>query len=493
MGHAESITEQQQVRNYVDGDWVEVDGIEKETEEIVDTASGDVIAQITFSSPAAVDDAVSTANDAFDEWRSTPVEQRIQPLFRLKSLLEEHQEEMAEVLVREHGKTKKEAAGEIRRGIENVEVACGIPTMMQAGHLPNAAPDIDETAVRKPLGVFTAITPFNFPAMIPLWFLPYAVATGNTFILKPSETTPLTAQYLFKLIDEAGFPNGVVNLVNGSVDTVNNLLEHDSIEGASFVGSTPVAKHVYETAASNGKRVQAQGGAKNHIIVSDSADLDFAVEQTLNSAFANSGQRCLANPSAVVHDDIYDEFADRLTTAVREYTVGPGLDDNSQMGPLISKEHRETVADYIEIGEGEGATLLYDGRDAEVPEDGAYLAPTLFGDVEPEMTIAKEEIFGPVLGLLRVPDFESAIETVNRSQFGNAASLFTGKGSEAKQFRHRVEAGNLGVNTGTAAPMAFFHFGGWKDSFFGDLHAQGEDMIHFYTDEAVYIERWPDA
>ena len=491
MGYAETITDQEHVRNYVGGEWAEIEGTEGQ--DIVDTATGDPVGRVTFSSAEAVDDAVSTADDAFQEWRSTPVEERIQPLFRLKSLLEEHQDEMAEVLVREHGKTKKEAAGEIRRGIENVEVACGIPTMMQAGHLPNAAPDIDETAVRKPLGVFAAVTPFNFPAMIPLWFLPYAVATGNTFVLKPSETTPLTAQYLFKLIDEAGFPDGVVNLVNGSVDTVNGLLEHDAVEGVSFVGSTPVAKHIYETAASHGKRVQAQGGAKNHILVSESANLDFAVEQTLNSAFANSGQRCLANPSAVVHDDIYDEFADRLVDAVSEYAVGPGLDESSEMGPLISEEHRESVLEYIETGEEEGATLLYDGRDAEVPDEGAYLAPTLFGDVDPEMTIAKEEIFGPVLGLIRAEDFDDAVDIVNRSEFGNAASLFTERGGEARRFRHEVEAGNLGVNTGTAAPMAFFHFGGWKDSFFGDLHAQGEDMIHFYTDEAVYIERWPDT
>lgn len=491
MGYAESVTEQRHVRNYVGGKWTDIKG--SEGKEIVDTAMGESVGCVTFSSSATVDEAVSMAADVFEEWRSTPVEERIQPLFRLKSLLEDHQDEMAEVLVREHGKTKKEAVGEIRRGIENVEVACGIPTMMQAGHLPNAAPDIDETAVRKSLGVFTAITPFNFPAMIPLWFLPYAVATGNTFVLKPSETTPLTAQYLFRLIDEAGFPNGVVNLVNGSVDTVDALLEHDSVEGASFVGSTPVAKHIYETAAANGKRVQAQGGAKNHIIVSDSADLDFAVEQTLSSAFANSGQRCLANPSAVVHDDIYEEFADRLADAVSEYTVGPGLDEDSQMGPLISDDHREAVVDYIETGEEEGATLLYDGRDADVPDEGAYLAPTLFGDVEPDMTIAREEIFGPVLGLIRASDFDDAIDIVNRSQFGNAASLFTAQGDEAKRFRHDVDAGNLGVNTGTAAPMAFFHFGGWKDSFFGDLHAQGKDMIHFYTDEAVYIERWPDA
>jgi malonate-semialdehyde dehydrogenase (acetylating)/methylmalonate-semialdehyde dehydrogenase len=485
------LSERQSVSNYIGGKWNEIDGAEEQ--DIVNTATGETIAQVSFSSPEVVDSTVSTASDAFDCWHQRPVEERIQPVFQLKVLLEDHQESLAEVLVQEHGKTKKEAMGEIRRGIENIEVACGAPTMMQAGHLPNAAPEIDETAVRKPLGVFAAVTPFNFPAMIPLWFLPYAVATGNTFILKPSEKTPLTTQYIFELIDQAGFPDGVVNLVNGGVETVTAIIEHEDVEGISFVGSTPVAKHIYETAAAHGKRVQAQGGAKNHIIVSDSANMEFAVDQTANSAFANSGQRCLANPSAVVHDDIYDEFANQLTEAVAEYTVAPGLDDDAQMGPLISDEHRDAVLDYIETGIDEGATLLYDGRDADVPEEGTFLAPTLFGDVTPEMTVGSEEIFGPVLSLLRASDLKDAINIVNRSRFGNAASLFTERGREAKRFRHEVEAGNLAVNAGTAAPMAFFHFGGWKDSFFGDLHAQGDDAIRFYTDEAVYIERWPEA
>jgi malonate-semialdehyde dehydrogenase (acetylating)/methylmalonate-semialdehyde dehydrogenase len=365
--------------------------------------------------------------------------------------------------------------------------------MMQAGHLPNAAPEIDETAVRKPLGVFAAITPFNFPGMIPLWFLPYAVATGNAFILKPSEKTPVTAHRLLELVDRAGFPDGVVQLLNGGPDTVNGLLEHDGIEGVSFVGSTPVAKHVYETAAANGKRVQAQGGAKNHVVVAPSADLDFAAEQTVGSAFANTGQRCLANPVAVVADEIYDDFVDRLVDVASEMTVDEGLADDVDMGPLVSEPHCGNVVDYIETGIEEGAELLLDGRDHDLPEGGSFLGPTIFGDVDPDATIARDEIFGPVLALLRADDVEDAIRLVNRSDFGNAASLFTDRGADARRFRHEVEAGNLAVNAGTAAPMAFFHFGGWKDSFFGDLHAQGEDMIHFYTDKAIYIERWPDA
>ncbi|WP_416841374.1 CoA-acylating methylmalonate-semialdehyde dehydrogenase [Haloferax sp. DFSO52] len=480
-----------ELQNYIDGHWTPASG--PAGEPVQNPANGETVATIDYSTPEDVDEAVQAGQSAFEEWRSTPVEQRIQPMFELKNLLEEHQDELAEALVEEHGKTFKEAKGELRRGIENVEVACGIPSMMQAGHLPNAAPEIDETAVRKPLGVFAAVTPFNFPGMIPLWFLPYAVATGNAFILKPSEKTPVTAQRIVELVDEAGFPDGIIQLVNGDADAVNALIEHPGVEGISFVGSTPVAKYVYESAAKHGKRVQAQGGAKNHIVVAASADLEFAAEQTLGSAFANTGQRCLANPVAVVESAVYDEFADKLVEKAREMTVADGLSDDVDMGPLISGPHRDNVLDYIETGVDEGADVLLDGREIEVPAEGSFLGPTIFGAVDPDATIAREEIFGPVLALIEADDFDDAIDLVNRSDFGNASSLFTDRGSDAKRFRHEVEAGNLAVNAGTAAPMAFFHFGGWKDSFFGDLHAQGEDMIHFYTDKAIYIERWPDA
>jgi malonate-semialdehyde dehydrogenase (acetylating)/methylmalonate-semialdehyde dehydrogenase len=479
------------VRNYVGGSWHSPDA----TEEIPVTnpATGEELARVPFSSDAAVDEAVASASEAFETWQSTPVEERIQPLFRYKQLLEENIDDLGETLVQEHGKTRSEARGELRRGIENVEVACGIPTMMQAGHLPNAAPDIDETAVRQPLGPFVAITPFNFPGMIPLWCLPYAVATGNTFVLKPSERDPLTATRLFELLDEAGFPDGVVNLVNGSVDTVDALLTHPDVVGASFVGSTPVAKHVYQTAAAEGKRVQAQGGAKNHVIVSDSADIEFAAEKTLSSACACAGERCLANDVVLIEESVYEEFADRLVALADEMTIGYGLDD-PDMGALITAEHEQRVRDYIQTGIDEDATLLRDGRDVTVEgyEDGHFLGPTIFGDVGPDATIAREEVFGPIVALAPYETFDDAIERLNGSDFGNAASLFTERGQEARQFRTEAEAGNLAVNAGTAAPMAFFHFGGRKDSFFGDLHAQGEDMIHFYTDKTIYIERWPD-
>ncbi|QZX99341.1 CoA-acylating methylmalonate-semialdehyde dehydrogenase [Halobaculum rubrum] len=476
--------------NYVAGEWREASG--DESLDVENPATGDRLGSIAFSSADDEDEAVALANEAFEEWSTTAVEERIQPLFRFKQLLEDHQESLAEVLVTEHGKTKAEAMGEIRRGIENVEVACGIPTMMQAGHLPHAAPNIDETAVRQPLGTVVAVTPFNFPAMIPLWFLPYAVATGNTFVLKPSERDPFTANRIASLVDEAGFPDGVVNVVHGGPDTVNRLITHDGIEAVSFVGSTPIAQHVYETAAGAGKRVQAQGGAKNHVIVSANADLQFAAEQTCSSAFANAGQRCLANPVAVVEDEVYDEFAELLVEEAKAMEVGPGLEEGTDMGPLVSGPHRDSVLEYVETGVEEGAELLLDGREQAVPEAGYHLGASVFGDVDPDATIAREEIFGPVLALIRAEDFDDAVSLVNRSQFGNAASLFTSDGGEARQFRLEVDAGNVGVNVGTAAAMAFFHFGGDKDSFFGDLHAQGDDAVRFYTDETVYIERWPD-
>lgn len=480
------------VQNYIDGEWKTpaADG-----QPVINPATGETLTHVGFSSQADVDSAVQAGQEAFETWSSTPVEERIQPLFALKQLLEDHQSELAEILVKEHGKTLAEANGELRRGIENVEVACGIPSMMQAGHLPNAAPEIDETAVRKPLGVFTAITPFNFPGMIPLWFLPYAVATGNAFILKPSEQDPVVAQRMFELIDDAGFPDGVVQLVHGSVDTVNELLDHDGIQGASFVGSTPVARTIYERAAANGKRVQAQGGAKNHVIVTETADLDFAAKKTVSSACACGGERCLANDVIVVEESVYDEFVDRVVAEASDQTVGYGLDAETDIGALITPEHESRVREMISTGIEDGAELLLDGRDVTVEgyEDGNFLGPTVFSDVIPDMEIASEEIFGPVLGLMAVEDIDAAIEVMNRSDFGNAASLFTGSGADAKKVRHQADVGNLGVNAGTAAPMAFFHFGGWKDSFFGDLHAQGEDMIHFYTDKTVYIERWPDA
>ncbi|WP_435348549.1 CoA-acylating methylmalonate-semialdehyde dehydrogenase [Haloarchaeobius sp. HRN-SO-5] len=493
MVSLETLTEEGYVQNYVGGQWETPTG--EDGQDSVNPATGEHLAHVPFSSDGDVRRAIDRGQAAFEEWSARPVEERIQPLFQFKTLLEDHQDELAEILVQDHGKTRSEARGELRRGIENVEVACGIPSMMQSGSLLNAAPAIDESEVRQPLGVFAAITPFNFPGMIPLWFLPYAVATGNTFILKPSEQDPLVPQRLMELLDQTDFPDGVVQMINGGKDTVNALLEADGIEGVSFVGSTPVARHIYETAAAHGKRVQAQGGAKNYIVVTETADLEFAAEKTVSSSYACSGERCLANDIAVVEESVYDEFADLVVEKASEQTVGHGLDEGTTIGPLITPEHERSVRNHVETGIQEGATVLYDGRDVEVEgyEDGNFLGPVVFGDVTEDMVIAQEEIFGPVLGLMSARDIDEAIEVANGTDFGNAASLFTGSGADARKARHELDVGNLGVNVGTSAPMAFFHFGGQKDSFFGDLHAQGEDMIFFYTDKKVYIERWPDA
>ncbi len=487
----EALSSGERVRNYVDGEWRPVDTDDGQA--VVDPGTGETLARVPFSGPDELDAAVAAGQAAFDEWRREPVETRIQPLFELKSLLEANLEELAELLVREHGKTLAEARGELRRGIENVEVACGIPSLARGGTVANAAPGIDESAVRQPLGVFAAITPFNFPGMIPLWFLPYAVATGNAFILKPSERDPLVASRLFELIDRAGFPDGVVQLVNGSANTVNGLLDHPGIEGISFVGSTPVAKHVYETAAAAGKRVQAQGGAKNHVVVTESADLAYAAEKTVSSACACAGERCLANDIALIEASVYEDFVDLAIEAADDQTVGYGLDSETNIGALITADHEQAVRNYIQTGIEEGATLLRDGRSVTVEgyPDGNFLGPTVLGDVTADMVIAQEEIFGPVLGLAPVPDLNAAIDRLNRSRFGNAASLFTSRGADARQFRHEADPGNLGINVGTVAPMAFFHFGGRNESFFGDLHAQAADVVRFYTDETVYVERWP--
>jgi malonate-semialdehyde dehydrogenase (acetylating)/methylmalonate-semialdehyde dehydrogenase len=480
------------VENYVGGDWVTPAG--DDGQPLVDPATGETIASVPFSNESDVADAVAAAREAFESWRTVPPAERVQYLFDLKAELDDRQDEIARALVREHGKTLGEARGEIRRGIENVEVAAGIPNMMRegSGAVEDVAADVDEFAVRQPLGVFAAVTPFNFPAMIPLWFLPYAVATGNTFVLKPSEKVPLSARLVVEAVEAVGFPDGVVNLVNGSADTVQTLLEHDDIEGVSFVGSTAVAEHIYETAATNGKRVQAQGGAKNYAVVTASADLDRTVPNVVGSVYGNAGQRCLANDVVVGVGDVYDDLRSRLLDAVEDLTVGSGLDDDTDIGPLITPDARDRVDGMIADAVDEGADLVVNGRGFDHPDhpDGNFMGPTLLERVTGEMDIAREEIFGPVLCLASAADLDEAIELVNGTRYGNASSIFTGRGGEARKYRYEVDAGNIGVNVGVCAPMGFFHFGGRKDSFFGDLHAQGEDAVSFYTDKTIQIERW---
>ncbi|WP_433627424.1 CoA-acylating methylmalonate-semialdehyde dehydrogenase [Halomicrococcus sp. NG-SE-24] len=480
------------VSNYADGAWV--DATAETSLPVTNPATGETLATVTLSADRDVDAAVDAASEAFESWRRVPPVDRVQYLFDLKQELENRQEDIARTLSREHGKTVTEARGEVRRGIENVEVAAGIPNMMRegSGTVEDVAAGMDETAVRQPLGVFAAITPFNFPAMIPLWFLPYAVATGNTFVLKPSERVPLSSQLIVEAIEAVGLPDGVVNLVNGAADTVNAILEHPDVEGVSFVGSTPVAKHVYETAARHGKRVQAQGGAKNYVVVTPSAILDDAVPNIVGSVYGNAGERCLANDVVVGVGDVYDDLREEVVSNTEELVVGNGLDEDTDVGPLVTEDARESVVAMVDEALEEGADLVLDGRDFDHPDhdDGNFLGPTILEGVTADMAIAQEEIFGPVLCLARADDLDDAVEMVNSTRYGNASSIFTERGSEARKYKYEVDAGNVGVNVGVCAPMGFFHFGGRKDSFFGDTHAQGEDAVQFYTEKKVVMERW---
>ena len=477
------------VRNHVGGRWLEAPA--QERLEVRNPATDETIAVVPMSGRAEVDAAVAAAAEAFPVWRATPPLERARACFALKALLEEHFEELARAVTLDNGKGIGDARGEVRRGIECVEVATGVPTLMQGHVLEDVSRGIDEEMVRQPVGVCAAITPFNFPFMVPMWFLPFAVACGNTFVCKPSEQDPLAMQLAFELIEQAGFPPGVVNLVNGGREAAGALLEHPGVRAVSFVGSTPVAHSVYETAARHGKRVQALGGAKNHVVVMPDADLPGAVRGVLSSAFHAAGQRCLANSVCVAVGEVYERLREALVEAAAAMVVGDGADEATEVGPVISPQARERILGFIERAERDGGELLLDGRGAGGEGGGCFVGPTIL-EAEPGAEVAQEEIFGPVLTLLRARDLEHALEIMNASPKGNAASIFTSSGAAMRRFRHDAQAGMLGVNVGVAAPMAFFPFGGAKESIFGDLHATGRDAIEFYTQKKVVISRWPD-
>jgi len=478
------------LKNYVDGYWV--DSTSTRTTDVQNPATGDVIAKVPMSTIEEVNEAVASAKLAFEEWRETPPYTRARYMFRLRNLMEDRFEDLAQVIVKEHGKIIDEARGEVRRSIENVEVAAGVPSLMMGYNLEDVAQGIDEECVFQPAGVFCCVAPFNFPLMVPLWFLPYAVACGNTFITKPSEQCPLSQELFYELLDEVDFPPGVVNLVNGDKEAVDALLEHPDVTGVSFVGSTPVGKYIYTKGSANGKRVQAQAGAKNCLVVMPDADLDKTVMNILTSAFGTAGQRCLANSLLVAVGDVYEPLIDKLIDTAGQLTVGDGADESIQMGPVASQKAYKKIQGYIETGLDEGASLLLDGRDCKVDDypDGYFIGPTIFTDVKPDMTIAQEEIFGPVLGVVRAATFDDAVDIIHSSPYGNASSLFTSSGKWAREFKYRVRAGNIGINIGIAAPIASFPFSGMKDSFFGDLHGQGRDAILFFTERKVAITRW---
>jgi malonate-semialdehyde dehydrogenase (acetylating)/methylmalonate-semialdehyde dehydrogenase len=454
---------------------------------IADPATDEVLGEVPLSSCAETTAVIDAAAAAFPEWRRTPPEDRIQYLFKLKDLLERNLEGLARQITLENGKTLAEARAELRRGIENVEVACGIPTLMQGFNLEDVARGIDEIMIRQPLGVVAAITPFNFPAMIPLWFLPYAIACGNTFILKPSEKVPLTMQKLFGLIEELKLPPGVLNLLNGGKQTVDTLLAHPQVRGISFVGSTPVAKYIYAEGAKHGKRVQCQGGAKNHVVVMPDADMDSTTQVIVDSAFGCAGQRCLAVSVAVTVGDAHRPFRDSVTNAAAKIRTGPGIDETNQMGPVINHASKQRVESLIAKGIAEGAKPMLDGRGA----NGNFVKPTILDGLPTTSELAATEIFGPVLSVTPAESLDEAIKILSASAYGNAASIFTASGAAARKFRYEAPAGNIGVNIGVAAPMAYFPFSGWKDSFLGVLHGQGRDAVEFYTEKKVVIERWP--
>jgi malonate-semialdehyde dehydrogenase (acetylating) / methylmalonate-semialdehyde dehydrogenase len=481
------------VRNYIGGSWCASSAAE--WLDVFNPATAEVIARTPISPAAEVERAVQAATAAFPEWRRMPVADRVQCLFRLKGLLEQHLEELARTITLECGKTIGESRAEIRRAIENVEVAAGAPILMQGEFSEDIAAGIDEFVIRQPLGVCACLCPFNFPGMIPFWFMPYALACGNTYVIKPSEKVPLTMQKVLELIDQSGFPKGVVNLVNGAKETVDALLEHPDVRAISFVGSTPVAKYVYARAAANGKRAQCQGGAKNPIIVLPDAEPEMTVRITADSAFGCAGQRCLAASLAITVGEARRWFTDAIVETAASRVVGCGLDEQVQMGPVISAHSKARIGQLVQQGIDQGANPLVDGRDAVIPggEQGFFVKPTVLDNLSPGHELTGTEVFGPVLGLIHVETIEEAIALANQGRYGNMACLFTTSGASARKFRHEIEAGNIGINIGVAAPMAFFPFSGAKESFFGDLHGQGRHAFEFFTQTKVVIERWPKA
>ncbi len=477
--------------NYINGRWQ--DSTAKEFANVMNPATGETLAQVPLDGEADVTAAIEAAAAAFPEWRRTPPEERIQYLFKLKQLLEDHIEELAKLTTMENGKTLTESRAEIRRAIENVEVACGIPTLMQGYNLEDVARGIDEMMIRQPLGVVAAIMPFNFPVMVPFWFIPYGIACGNTFIVKPSEKVPLTMHRLFELIEQLGLPPGVMSLVNGAKPVVDVLLDHPKVRAISFVGSTPVAKYIYTRGSASGKRVQCQGGAKNHVVILPDADMETTTQIVSDSAFGCAGQRCLAVSVAITVGEARSTFRDSIAASAESIAVGYGLEEASQMGPVITRESKTRIEELIARGKSEGASVLLDGRGAKVTnhEQGNFLKPTVLENVPAGGELSKTEIFGPVLSLVHADTVDEALEILSKSLYGNAASIFTTSGAAARKFRYEVEAGNVGINIGVAAPMAYFPFSGWKDSFLGVMHSQGRDAIEFYTEKKVVIERWP--
>jgi malonate-semialdehyde dehydrogenase (acetylating)/methylmalonate-semialdehyde dehydrogenase len=482
-------TSVQTLKWFVGGRWEDAGA--RSLHPVRNPSTGQVVAQTPYATAQDVDRAAQAAHAAFLKWREVPVVERVQVLYRYKDLFEKNAEDLARILSTENGKTIEDARMEVRRAIQMVEFGCGMPSLMMGQSLENVSRGIDSITIRQPLGVCAGITPFNFPVMVPMWMVPFAIAAGNAFVLKPSEKVPMSPTRTAELLEEAGVPPGVYSLLHGDKEAVDALLRHPRIRAISFVGSTPVAKYIYETAAAQGKRVQALGGAKNHLVVMPDANMEKSVEAIMGSAFGAAGERCLAGSVLVPVGAAAEPLLKLLVEKTRQMRVGASLEQGVEMGPVVTGDHRKRIVGYIEKGIAEGARPLCDGRSQLTPEqDGFFIGPTIFDDVQPGMTIAREEIFGPVLSVIRAKDLNDAITLVNSSPFGNTSSIFTSDGKTAREYASRVEAGMVGVNVGVAAPMAFFPFSGWKQSFFGDLHAHGRDAIEFYTEQKVIMTRW---
>jgi malonate-semialdehyde dehydrogenase (acetylating)/methylmalonate-semialdehyde dehydrogenase len=479
--------------NYIAGRWTPAAAATGELD-VTNPATGETLARVPLSGRSDLDAAVQAARAALPQWRAVSTIARARKLFELRERLVARSEDLARSVTSEMGKTIVDAEAEVGRAIEMVEAACAIPTTMQGRILEDVSRNIDAETIRQPVGVCAAIVPFNFPAMVPFWFLPFAIACGNTFILKPSEQVPLTQQIAFEELDALGLPPGVVNLVNGSREIVEGILDHPGIDAVSFVGSAPVARIVYERAAKSGKRVQALGGAKNHMVVMPDAVIEKTVDGILGSAFGAAGQRCMAGSVVVTVGEAHQQLVKPLARATEAMKLGDGIDESNDVGPVISCAARDRIADWIERGVADGATLVVDGRSAAraagLAPEGAFLGPTILDDVTPDMAIAQEEVFGPVLTIIRAATLDEAIEIVNASRFGNGTSIFTESGASVRRYKHEVQAGMIGVNIGVAAPVAFFPFSGWKDSFLGDLHAHGPDAVEFFTRKKTITSRY---
>ena len=478
------------IRHFVGGE--HLDGDSGRTSLVFDPATGRPTARLPLAGVEEVDGAVAVAREAFEGWPDVSIARRTRLMYAFRNLVADHAEEIARRLTAEHGKVLADARGEVARGLENIEFACGLAEHLKGSYNEHASTGVDVYSVRRPLGVVAGITPFNFPAMVPLWMLPNAIACGNTFVLKPSERDPSAPTFIAELFHEAGFPPGVLNVVHGDRVAVDRLLEHPDVQAVSFVGSTPIARHVYETAAAHGKRVQALGGAKNHMVVLPDADIDLAADSAVSAAYGSAGERCMAISVAVAVGDAADPLVGAIAERMAALRIGPGTDPESEMGPLVTREHRDRVAEYVGIGEAEGATVVVDGREAAFEGDGFFLGVTLLDHVTPDMKVYRDEIFGPVLCVVRVGTYHEAADLLRKNRWGNGAAIFTRDGGAARRFQEDADAGMVGINVPIPVPVGYHSFGGWKDSAFGDTTIYGPEGIHFYTRPKVITSRWPD-